>query len=127
MKESFKIPYPPTPAGRKAWAKRFGLNAFYSGKHWSQRKADAEFWHTLVRAEMERQKVRRRPFEKPVVLTFYFNDRLDCSNHAMYVKFIEDGMIGRLLVNDSRRWVKGIEVYFHDADYIKVIATEVGG
>lgn len=124
MTESFRIPYPPTPAGRKKWSKRFGLNAYYSGKHWAQRKEDADYWHTLVRSEMERQKVRRRPFEKPVVLAFYFNDRLDCSNHAMYVKFIEDGMIGRLLVNDSRRWVKGIQIYFHDEDYIKVVVSE---
>lgn len=62
----------------------------------------------------------RRPFERPVILTFWFNDRLDCSNHAMYVKMIEDGMKGRLIKDDSKRYVKGIECYFHDEDYILV-------
>ena len=36
----FEIPYPPTKRGKAAWNKRFGLNAYYAGKHWSQRKPD---------------------------------------------------------------------------------------
>lgn len=124
MTESFIIPYPSSDAGKKLWNKRYGLNAYWSGKHWSKRREDAEYWHCLVRAEMEKQKVRRRPFENPVVLTFYFNDRLDCSNHAAYVKMIEDAMKGRVLREDSRRWVKGIEIYFHDESYIRVVVTE---
>lgn len=38
---------------------------------------------------------------------------------------IEDGMKGILLHDDSRRWVKGIEHYFHDKPYIRVTITEV--
>ena len=41
-------------------------------------------------------------------------------------KLIEDGMKGKLIVDDSRRWVKGIEHYFHDAPFIKVIVREIG-
>ena len=51
--------------------------------------------------------------------------RLDCSNHAYMAKLIEDGMKGILLHDDSRRWVKGIEHYFHDKPYIRVTITEV--
>lgn len=126
MTESFVIPYPHTKAGCKAWSKRFGLNAYWSGKHWAQRKDDADFWHMLVRSEMNRQNVRRRPFERPVCISMYFNDRLDCSNHAIYFKMIEDAMKGRIIQDDSRRWVKGCEVYFHDEDYIRVEVREVG-
>lgn len=125
MTESFIIPYPSSDAGRKLWNKRYGLNAYWSGKHWSKRREDADYWHRLVRTEMERQKVRRRPFENPAVLTFHFNDRLDCSNHAAMVKMIEDAMKGRIIREDSRRWVKGIEIYFHDENYIRVTVSEV--
>ena len=125
MKESFKIPYPNTPAGKARWSKLYGLNRFYAGVHWSQRKEAAEFWHRLTVACMQNAGVRKRPFEKAVKITMYFNDRLDCTNHAMYFKFIEDGMIGRLIQGDSRRWVKAGEIAFHDEDYILVEVREV--
>ena len=125
MTESFIIPYPSSDAGRKLWNRRYGLNAYWSGKHWSKRREDADYWHRLVRAAMESQKARRRPFENPAVLTFHFNDRLDCSNHAAMVKMIEDAMKGRIIREDSRRWVKGIEIYFHDENYIRVTVSEV--
>lgn len=124
-KEEFRIYYPSSPAGKKLWAKLYGLNAYYSGKHWAKRKEDAEYWHLLTRQAMNRQEVRNRPFEKPVIITMYFNDRLDCSNHAAYFKMIEDGMKGRIINDDSRRWVKGCEMYFHDEDYILVRVREV--
>lgn len=117
----FDIPY---PSNKAAWSKRFGLNSFYAGKCWQARKSDADFWHRLVSAEMERQGVRKFPFENPVILTFWFNDRLDCSNHAMYVKLIEDGLKGRVIKDDTRRYVVGIEMYFHDEDCIRVCVRE---
>lgn len=125
MTEILKIPYPATPAGKKQWTKLYGLNAYYVGKHWSKRKEDAQYWHMLTLRAMQGTHCRKKPFEKPVVITFLFNDSLDCSNHAMIAKMIEDGLKGRLIVDDTRRWVKGIEMYFHSADYIKVIIREV--
>lgn len=125
MTETFRINYPASAAGKKAWNKEYGLNSLYSGKHWSKRKQDANFWHMQTRAAMEHSKCRRKPFEKPVVITFLWNDRMDCSNHAYIAKMIEDGMTGRLIQNDSRAYVKGIEHYFHDAPFIKVIVKEI--
>lgn len=125
MKESFIIPYPKAPAGKKQWSKRYGLNSIYAGKHWALRKQDADYWHTITRAAMNNCNVRRRPFEKPVVITFFWNDRLDCSNHAYMAKLIEDAMKGRIIQDDSRRWVQGIEHYFHNEDYIKIIVKEI--
>ena len=52
MKIVFEIPYPPTKAGRTAWSKLYGLNAYWTGKHWSQRKKDAEYWHCSACLEM---------------------------------------------------------------------------
>lgn len=125
MYEVLKIEYPNTPAGKKQWMKQFGANAYYAGKFWAQRKKDADYWHAMVRACMDRQGLRKRPFERPVVITMYFNDRLDCSNHSVMFKMIEDGMKGRLIHDDSRKWVKGNEIYFHDEDYIKVVVREI--
>lgn len=125
MYEVLKIDYPNTPAGKKQWMKQFGANAYYAGKFWAQRKKDADYWHAMVRACMDRQGLRKRPFERPVVITMYFNDRLDCSNHSVMFKMIEDGMKGRLIHDDSRKWVKGNEIYFHDEDYIKVVVREI--
>lgn len=125
MYEVLKIDYPNTPAGKKQWMKQFGANAYYAGKFWAQRKKDADYWHAMVRACMDRQGLRKRPFDRPVVITMYFNDRLDCSNHSVMFKMIEDGMKGRLIHDDSRKWVKGNEIYFHDEDYIKVVVREI--
>lgn len=117
----FDIPY---PKSKSAWSKRFGMNAYYEGKHWGERKNDAKYWHNLVWAEMDRQKVRKYPFENPVIITFWFNDNLDCSNHASYAKLIEDGLKGFVIKDDRRRYVVGIEMYFHDEDCIRVCVRE---
>ena len=125
MKESFIIRYPSTDAGKKAWNKQYGMNAIYAGKHWSQRREDAKFWHALTLSAINAAHIRKRPFEKPAVITFLWNDRLDCTNHAYMAKLIEDGMKGKLINDDSRRWVKGVENYFHEKPYIRVTLTEV--
>ncbi len=125
MKEIIRIPYPKTDAGKKEWNKRFGMNAYYAGKHWAKRKEDADYWHQLTRAAMSKAQVRRRPFDKPVIITFCWNDRLDLDNHSIMSKMIIDALKGRLINDDTRRWVKGIEHYWHDADYIKIIIQEV--
>ena len=125
MTESFIIPYPKSDAGKKQWNREYGLNAYWAGKHWKKRTKDAEYWHRIVRSEMERQKVRKVPFTNAVVITFYWNDRLDCSNHSAMAKMIEDAMCGRIIKDDSRRYVRGIEHYFHDGDHIRVVVREV--
>lgn len=124
MAERFVIEYPESKAGRKQWAKEYGMNAYYAGKHWSARKRDAEFWHLMVRRCMDRQGVRRTPFHVPVIVTFRWNDRLDIDNHSIMGKMILDAMKGRVIEEDNRRWVKGVCHYFHDEDYISVEIRE---
>jgi hypothetical protein len=51
-KEVFRIAYPKTGAEKKKWAKEYGMNAYYAGKHWALRKKDAELWHWLTLAAM---------------------------------------------------------------------------
>ena len=91
-KEVFRIAYPKTGAEKKKWAKEYGMNAYYAGKHWALRKKDAELWHWLTLAAMNAQGIRRTPFKLPVAVTFYWNDRLDIDNHAIMGKMIVDAM-----------------------------------
>ena len=125
-REFFSIEYPNTPAGKKDWNKRFSDNAYYAGKHWAVRKKDADYWHNIVRACMDRQGVRKRPFEKPVEILLFWNDRLDVDNHSIMGKMIVDAMKGRLLQNDSKKWVRSVTHTFHDrGDYIWVEVKEL--
>ena len=75
----FAIPYPTTPKGKAAWNRQYGFNAYWAGKHWAKRKADADYWHALTR-----QAVKGLPplTEYPVIITMYFSDRMDSINHA---------------------------------------------
>ena len=125
MKEVIRIDYPKTAAGKKQWNKLYGDNAYWAGKHHALRAEDARYWHALTWAAMNKAKTRRTPFEKPVVITFLWNDRLDIGNHSMMAKMIVDAMKDKILRDDNRKWVKGIEHFWHDEDCIKVIIREV--
>lgn len=125
-RECFRIEYPNTPAGKKDWNKRFSDNAYYAGKHWAVRKKDADYWHDMVRACMDRQGLRKRPFDRPVVVHIFWNDKLDIDNHSIMGKMIVDAMKGRLIQNDSKKWVRSVTHTFHDrGDYIWVEVKEL--
>lgn len=109
------LPYPNKPS-------QYGMNAYYSGKHWSVRKRDADWWHRMVVNETPWH---RPPLKSPVRLEFYWNDRLDLSNHAMMAKFIEDSLKGRVIVDDSRKHVAEIVHRWHREKFIKVIVEEI--
>ena len=121
----FKIDYPPTKAGKTAWNSRYGLNAYYAGKHWAVRKKDAEYWHTITRAAVRECIKKPVILDDPVVIEAYFNDNMDASNHAAILKMVEDSLKGLLIHDDNRRYVKGVSMFFHNEDYIKVILREV--
>lgn len=125
MVESFRIYYPTSAAGKKQWNSRYGLNAYWAGKHWSKRKEDAEYWHLLTRSAMNKEGVRKHPFEKPVEIALLWNDKLDIDNHAAMGKMIVDAMKGRLINDDNRKWVKAVYHSFHDEDYILVQVREI--
>lgn len=119
----FIIPYPTTKNGRAEWSKKYGLNAYWAGKHWAQRKNDADYWHNLVHSELRRQGI-RGGFDRPVSITFRWNDRLDLDNHAAMGKMIVDALKGVVIPDDSRRWFKRLEYGWHDEDWILVEIEE---
>lgn len=124
MTEKFTIPYPSTKKGKAMWSRQYGMNAYYSGKHWAQRKDDAETWHMMTRAAMRKAHCRTTPFDKPVVVRFYWNDNLDIDNHAVMGKMIVDAMKSSIIHDDNRRYLTGVSHYFHDEDYILVTVRE---
>jgi hypothetical protein len=117
----FTIDYPANKAGMTMWNRQYSLNAYYTGKHWAQRKNDAAFWHALVAEALNKKKTCLELATTPVSLTFCFHDSLDCSNHAAMVKMIEDALKGVLIVDDSPKYVKQITTKFHDENNIRVI------
>lgn len=125
MTVAFEIPYPQTKKGKAAWNRRYGLNAYYAGKSWPQRKRDADELHALTIVCMKRAGIRKAPLKRPVALTFRFNDGLDCSNHAVIVKCVEDAMKGWIIQDDSRKYVQRITVEFHEEECIRCEVKEV--
>ncbi|MGI6361471.1 MAG: hypothetical protein ACOX05_04105 [Bacillota bacterium] len=118
----FKIPYPPD---KTAWNKSFSLNAIYSGKHWSKRKGDKDYWYVITRNALSAGKVPRKMFDKPVRITFSWNDGLDIDNHAYMGKMITDGMKGWVIRQDSPKWFVEVTHKFHDKDWVLVGIEEV--
>lgn len=80
----FTIDYPASKKGKSEFCRRYGLNAYYAGKHWAERKRDAD---TL------------------------WDDGLDVDNHAAIGKAILDACKGRIIVDDDRRYVREIHHY----------------
>lgn len=121
------LPYPTNKKMKSAFCKEYSLNSIYAGKHWTKRRADKEYWRFLVLSELKRQGIKPEAFHVPAEITFTWNDHLDCSNHAYMGKMIEDCLVGYLLQDDSRRYVKRIVHQFHEEHYIKVEVKEYGG
>lgn len=103
----------------------YGLNALYQGIHWAKRKAAADFWHSLVTIELMRQKIPKKIFEKPVEITFWWDDRLDLSNEAYAAKLIEDALKGYLIADDGKKYVQGISHKIHNKKCIEVEVKEI--
>lgn len=119
----FEIPYPPKK-DMAAWNKRFGLNAYYSGKAWPVRREDAEYLHSLATIAMKKAHIRRELVKGPVEVRFYWNDNLDVDNHAAMGKAFVDAMKGYILPDDKRRWFRKVSHEFWEGNCILVEVEE---
>ena len=121
-----KIPYPPNSKQKAKWAREYGFNAYYSGKHWAKRKKDADYWHTLTRCAIyELAKKGGVPlFDKPVQIKFYWDDGLDLDNHAAMRKMIIDGLKDKIIIDDTRKYIAFISDSWHDENCIMVEISE---
>lgn len=103
---------------------KWGMNSIYAGKHWSERKKQAQEVHLLVRAAIRKQNRNVRIFREPVSVSIWYNSRLDIDNHGYLAKLIIDGMKGVLIQDDDRRYVMELHQYFHEKDK-RLIFVEV--
>lgn len=114
----FEIPYPPTKKGKATWNKRFSLNAYYAGKHWSARKRDADDLHRITKIYMKR--ARGNIPDGPIEVIFRWDDGLDIDNHAAIGKAVVDAMKGSVIPNDNRKWFRRVTHEFWDGGCIQV-------
>lgn len=121
------IPYPNTKKGKSAFCSRYGLNAYYAGKHWATRKKDAEELHQLLRICLKQQHIPQRIYDSPVHITFHWNDNMDIDNHAVLGKAFVDALKGYLMQDDNRKHFVGVSHLFWDGDTIKIDIDTVGG
>jgi len=84
------------------------LNAIYAGIHWAKRKKHADDAHLAVKIAAKGI----RMAVSAVVLEFQPMIRgrcYDVSNHAYWIKLIEDGLVrAGVLPDDTNKWVKRI-------------------
>ena len=116
----FEIQYPQGKKGKSSWNRRFGLNAYYAGKSWPERKRDAEELHMIARAAMHRAGIKPGVISSPAQVRFYWADGLDIDNHAVLGKAIVDAMKGYILADDGPKYVRKVSHEFWDGDCIRV-------
>lgn len=121
----FEIPYPKEKKAKQTFCRRFGLNAYYSGKHWTARQRDAEELHKLTEDALTAAHVPREPLQGPVRIAFFWDDGLDVDNHSVLGKCIVDALKGQIIHDDNRKWLKAISHEFWDGKVIKVEIREV--
>jgi hypothetical protein len=87
------------------------LNKWYANRHWSFRNKEKEFWATTFIRLLPK---RTRQIDK-YMITLKFNSRLDASNTVPMIKILEDTMKKEhYIVDDSRKYCKGIMIYPDD-------------
>ena len=123
----FEIQYPQGKKGKSSWNRRFGLNAYYAGKSWPERKRDAEELHMIARAAMHRAGIKPGVISSPAQVRFYWADGLDIDNHAVLGKAIVDAMKGYLLADDGPKYVRKVSHEFWDGDCIRVEVEALHG
>lgn len=119
--QSFEIKYPESREQKKQWAKNYGTNAYYAGKHWAARRTDAEFWHWMVKAAAGKVE----PVTEPAEIYFTWDDALDVDNHSIMGKMITDALKGTVIRDDDRRYLKTVSHGFNEDNVIRVQIREL--
>lgn len=102
----------------------YGMNKLYSGVHWTVRKRQADYIHSLVQTILYMNKVPRKPFKRPVKVSISYNSRLDIDNHSYLSKLIIDGLKGYLIEDDTRKYLINLEQKFWSGQGILVEVEE---
>ena len=102
----------------------YGMNKLYAGVHWTVRKRQADFMHSLVQTTMFINKVPKKLFTKPVKVSISYNSKLDIDNHGYLSKLIIDGLKGWLITDDKKKYLVELDQKFWNGDGILVEVEE---
>ena len=102
----------------------YGMNKLYSGVHWTIRKRQADYMHSLVQTALYVNKVPKKLFTKPVKVSISYNSKLDIDNHGYLSKLIIDGLKGWLITDDKRKYLVELDQKFWNGDGILVEVNE---
>lgn len=84
------------------------LNKWYANRHWTFRNKEKNFWANLFLKLIPK---RTKKVDK-YMITLYYNSRLDASNTIPMIKIFEDTLKkSHYIIDDSKRYCKGIEIY----------------
>lgn len=118
------IPYPEGKKAKANFLRTYSLNSYYSGKCWGQRKREMDAWHMMVVAAMKRAGIRRACIQRPVAVTFRWDDGLDIDNHAVLAKGAVDVLKGYVIQDDSPRYFREVLHKFWDGGCISMEIEE---
>lgn len=102
----------------------YGMNRLYAGVHWTTRKRQADFIHSLVQTTLYAKKIPKKTFTNPVKVTISYNSKLDIDNHGYLSKLIIDGLKGYLIEDDKKQYMVSLEQKFWTEDGILVEIEE---
>ena len=102
----------------------YGMNKLYAGVHWTVRKRQADFIHSLVQSTLYANKVPKLPFKRPVKVTISYNSKLDIDNHSYLSKLIVDGLKDYLIEDDTRKYLVELDQQFWEGEGILVEVEE---
>lgn len=74
---------------------------------------------------MKKAKIRRKMVNRPVCITFLWDDRMDIDNHAAIAKAVVDAMKGYILPDDNPQFYRKVTHEFWDGGCIRVEVEEL--
>lgn len=102
----------------------YGMNKLYAGVHWTVRKRQADYIHSLVQTALYANKVPKKTFLRPVKVTISYNSKLDIDNHSYLSKLIIDGLKGWVIEDDKRKYLVELDQKFYKGEGILVEVEE---
>jgi hypothetical protein len=94
-------------------------NDFYSGMHWTKRRAIAKTFHEMVWYLCRQYNVPEVKSKCKII--FMFNNKLDTDNNSIMAKMIIDGLKkSGILIDDTRKHVSAIEIIAGDSNYFEI-------
>lgn len=101
---------------------KISLNEWYSGNHWTKRKAIKDKYYWLIKQQFKDVLSKSKTYH--VSYSFYFKTKpLDCSNCVAMIKLIED----IIFEDDNFKVIQSITIESHksESEYVLIEIIEL--